>query len=543
MSVALRRHLWPLVMFFGLALCSAGCSTLGLGEGDDSGASSAAISATQAAIEKTLVAQESSDARSLRGKLLHDEVMEFYATRHFTPAWTQSEAADRRAARVIQTLEHAGQQGLRSADYPTGGAASDEPPAGRDAATYDITITKSLLRYAHDVRDGRVAPDAVYKDVELPPHQFDAASALGSALQQQDIDAFLAALPPPEPAYRGLVDALARYRAIEAHGGWRRLSAKTAAMRARLAERLSLEDATLVRHAHPTAAEVKRALMRFQLRNGLDADGKVGAATLMALNVPVFYRIKEIIANMERWRWMPRALEARYIRVNVPGQSVDFVQDGKVLLHSKAVIGQMKKGDVTPILRTHVIAVVANPPWDIPDDIAARKILPHLRQNASYLVSRDMVLKDAPANDLSGRAINWRKVRANDLPYQIQQKPGKDNGLGRIMLDSPNAFGVYLHDTPAKFLFKLNDRERSHGCVRVEKIDDLASLALAGTTPDPKAALSEALKGDKTQRLTLSEPIPVYMVYWTASVAPDGAVEFRPDRYGRDRPLIARLAR
>ena len=528
-------------MFFGLALCGGGCSTFGVGEAGDS---SPAIAATQAAIEKTLAAQPASADRSPSSKLLRDEVVEFYATRHFKPAWTESEAADQRAARVIWTLEHADQQGLRSADYPTGAASSDEPPqAGRDAAEYDLTITRSLLKYAHDVHDGRVAPDGVYKDVDLPPHQFDAASALGAALQQHDIDAFLAGLPPPAPAYRRLVGALARYRAIQAYGGWPRLSAKTATMRAKLAERLSLEDAALVRHTHPTAAEVKQALMRFQLRNGLDADGKLGAATLRALNVPVSYRIKEITANMERWRWMPRALEARYIRVNVPDQSVDFVQDGKVLLHSKVVVGQMKKGDVTPILRTHVVAVVANPPWDIPDDIAARKILPHLRQNASYLVSRDMVLKDAPANDLSGTAINWRKVKGDDLPYQIQQKPGKDNGLGRIMLDSPNEFGVYLHDTPAKSLFKLTDRERSHGCVRVEKIDDLASLALAGTSPDPKAALSEALKGDKTQRLTLAKPLPVYMVYWTARVTPDGRVEFRPDRYHRDRPLIARLAR
>ncbi len=531
-------------MFFGLALCGAGCSTLGLGEGDDSGASSAAISATQTAIEKTLAAEPARADRSLNGKLLHDEVVEFYATRHYEPAWTESRGADKRTARVISTLEHAGEQGLRSADYPTGSAASDQPPQpGRDAAQYDLTITRSLLRYAHDVHDGRVTPDAVYRDAELPPHQFDAASALSAALQQHDIDAFLAGLPPPEPAYRRLVGALARYRAIQAYGGWPRLSAKTAAMRAKLAERLSLEDPALLRLAHPTAAEVKQALMRFQLRNGLDADGKLGAATLRALNVPVSYRIKEIIANMERWRWMPRTLEARYIRVNVPDQSVDFVRDGKVLLHSKVVIGQLKKHDTTPILRTSIVAVVANPPWDIPDDIAARKILPHLRQNASYLVTRDMVLKDAPARDLSGRAIDWRKVKGDDLPYQIQQKPGKDNGLGRIMLDSPNQFGVYLHDTPAKSLFKLTDRERSHGCVRVEKIDDLASLALTGTSPDPKAALSAALKGDKTQRLTLAKPLPVYMVYWTASVTQEGTVEFRPDRYGRDRPLIARLAR
>lgn len=493
-------------------------------------------------MEKMLAAEPSSGTAS-RDKRLHDEVMEFYAARHFRPAWSQSREADQRAASVIRTLAHADQQGLRSADYPTGAAPSDDALAGSDAAKNDLTITRSLLSYAHDVHDGRVTPDAVYKDVELPPHQFDAAAALTAALQHDDLDAFLAGLPPPEPAYRRLVGALAIYRIIQADGGWPRLSAKSAGTRAKLAERLAIEDASLAKLAHPTAADVKRALMRFQMRNGLEPDGKLGAATLRALNVPAAYRVKEITANMERARWMPRELEARYIRVNVPDQSVDFIRDGKVVLHSKVVIGQKKKNDTTPILRTRVVAVVANPPWDIPDDIAAAKILPHLRHNANYLTTRDMVLKDAPTNDLTGTKINWRKVKPDDLPYQIQQAPGKDNGLGQIMLDSPNEFGVYLHDTPAKSLFKLTDRERSHGCVRVEKIVDLASLALDGSSPDPQAALAQALKSEKTQRLPLSEPIPVDMVYWTASVAPDGTVEFRPDRYDWDRRLIARLTR
>ena len=107
--------------------------------------------------------------------------------------------ADERAVRVILTLARADRQGLHDADYPTGAAPSDEPQAGRDAAKYDLTITTSLLRYAHDVRDGRVTPDAVYRDVELPPHDFDAAAALTVALRRHDIAAFLDGLPPPQP--------------------------------------------------------------------------------------------------------------------------------------------------------------------------------------------------------------------------------------------------------------------------------------------------------------------------------------------------------
>lgn len=493
------------------ALSTAGCSTIGFNSSDGSSR------------QKLSVPQEESPEAELH---------RFYAARDNRPAWTGSDKARARAASVISALQHADRQGLIPHDYAVNAAP--------DTAQHEQRITASLLRYAHDVRTGRVVPKTVYDDAQMPAQNFDAAAELESALENERLDKFLAALPPQHPQYRALVGALARYQAIAAKGGWPQLSAQTAPQK--LAKRLALEDAKLAKTAHPTAADIKAALERFQARHGLPEDGALDGETLKALNVPVSSRITQIAANMERWRWLPRQVEERYIQVDVPEQSVDFIDNGKSRLHSRAIIGRDGENR-TPILRTTANAIVVNPPWDIPDDIAAKAILPHLRKDPNYLATRNMVLVDAPQDDPTGTQINWKDVKGDHLPYQIREQPGPHNVLGALMLDMPNDFDVYLHGTSNAATFNLKDRERSHGCVRVEKVVDLAALALQDSISDPQDTLAQNISSGQTQRVPLDQPIPVYMVYWTAHIGKDGAVEFRPDRYDRDPPLVARLTK
>jgi murein L,D-transpeptidase YcbB/YkuD len=236
---------------------------------------------------------------------------------------------------------------------------------------------------------------------------------------------------------------------------------------------------------------------------------------------------------------MPRELEDRYIEVNVPAQSLRYIADGEAVLDSRVVIG--RKNSRTPIMRTLVTSVVANPPWDIPDDIAARKILPKLRQSSNYLAGRDMVLIDGPADDPRGEHIDWRHVDGRHLPFQIRQNPGGSNALGSLMLDSPNQFDVYMHDTPSKHLFTLDDREVSNGCIRVQRIFTLASLALKNDLTEAIPELTAAVETKETQHIALDTPLPAYVVYWTAVPNTDGTITFLPDLYGRDRRLIERL--
>jgi murein L,D-transpeptidase YcbB/YkuD len=383
---------------------------------------------------------------------MREVLARFYEARDFQPVWGGSAEAARMAGEIRATLKKADEQGLRAADYAAALSRWDAPPAaGREAAEYDLSLTADLLRYAHDVRVGRTRPRDIYRDVDLPKSDFDAAAALNEALEAHSLTRFLADLPPSHPEYRRLVLALAKVRANAPKGG-------------------------------------------------------EGSA-----------RVEQIIANMERWRWMPRTFERRYVRVNVPDETVDFVRDGEVMLNSKVIVG--RKNTTTPILRTQITTVVANPPWHIPGDIAAASIWPQARRDPNYLAAHHMV----------------------EVQGQLQQLP--PSALGYVMLDSPNDFDVYLHDTPGKALFDRDNREISNGCVRVQQIFPLAGLVLADDKEAGIDRLKKTIATGRTQHLTLDQPMPLYMVYWTAVAAEDGAVEFRPDPYNRDKPLIAALGR
>jgi murein L,D-transpeptidase YcbB/YkuD len=489
--------------------------------------------------------------RSQRGNSLassetsRQQLVSFYEQRQFRPAWSGGPVEEDRAQEALAVLSRAGDQGLRSEDYLSRRIERDNGPRrGEEAAEYDIALTEALLRYARDVAIGRVRPNDVYKDVQLPAPNFDPVAVLTRMLRSGSISVALADLPPAHPEYRRLAQAMARYRAIEARGGWAPLPARgeiglegNERRTKALVERLSSEDPELAALTDPSTQDIQDAVKRFQSRNDLEPDGRITGATLTALNVPLSRRIEVLAANMERWRWLPRTFEDRYIAVNVPDQSVAFIRNGDIALSSRVVIG--RKNSPTPILRTTAVALIVNPPWEVPGDIVVNQILPKLRRSSGYLQASNMVLVNAP-NDPFGRKVNWRNVSPGTFPYRVVQIPGPHNALGNLMIDTPNDFDVYLHDTPGKALFKSADRAVSNGCIRVESILQLASLTL--DEGDAEATITGKIAARDTQRIPLNRPVPVYFLYWTAIAAPDGAVGFRRDPYGRDARLITALA-
>jgi len=245
-----------------------------------------------------------------------------------------------------------------------------------------------------------------------------------------------------------------------------------------------------------------------------------------------------IAANMERWRWLPPALEPDRIVINAADAQLQLWLGGKMVLASRVIVG--RPSNRTPILRAEGAGITINPPWTVPRSIAAKEILPKLKANHAYLASQDMVLLDGPAGDPQGLHINWRGIRAGTFPYRIRQYPGPRNPLGRVKLELPNGFDVYLHDTPGKAAFAKTNRALSHGCVRVEQILPLASYALSGDLGTMEK-ITQAVDTDETQYLPLSKRLPVYFLYWTAFAGPDGALQVRPDIYGRDQRLIAAM--
>jgi murein L,D-transpeptidase YcbB/YkuD len=470
------------------------------------------------------------------------QLQRIYAERNFQPIWSGSAEGRGRARGARGVLARAAEHGLDPDHYSRSVNSTPENANGERLAQIDIEVTQDVLRYARDVRTGRLAPSAVYRDTDLPQDVFDSAAALASAVRQGEIVQFFSELPPPQPEYRRLVATLEKYRGIETHGGWPSIPGnreiKTDGSDPRLVvlmRRLQVEDP----QAAMPGADPVAALKRYQARNGLTADGRAGALTLEMLNVSAAERVAQIAANLERWRWLPRTFENRYIAVNVPDQSLSFIESGKILLNSRVIIGQARTP--TPIFRATALAITVNPPWNVPHSIAINEILPRLKRDSNYLATQNMVLLNGTADDPTGVDVNWRGVSADRFAYRIQQLPGDRNALGKLKFELPNRFSVYLHDTPGKAAFDRDQRALSHGCIRVQEILPLAVLAMGGDAEAVEGSLNASIAAGATVQIPLPEPLPVYVLYWTVIAAEDGSVGFRRDLYGRDRRLNAAL--
>ena len=454
------------------------------------------------------------------------------------PAPSPAVAADPASLRaqdvtlMRQALADADAQGLEAKALIPPGLddllGSGDPDKRRRGETL---LKSAVLRYAHDVHSGRLSPSEFDEEWDIRPAVFDPRLGLDAALAQDGVAAWLASLPPKTAGYPQLVKQLSAYRDIAAKGGWDKIAAgaklkpgmpdsRVAALRMRLA----LEDPTA-----PTAGAdvldpaLTEALKGFQRRHGLADDGELGASTLAALNTPVERRIDQIKANLERWRWLPETLPSDRVDVNIPGAMTTLVRGGQVALTMKAAPG--RKTDHTPMLRSSISAVTLNPPWNIPQSIADKEILPKARANPAYLGAEEIQVIDLPGGG-----------------QRLQQKAGAKSALGQVKFEFNNPFGVYLHDTPSKAAFDKAQRNVSHGCVRLEKPRDLAAQLLQGQSDWSADTLAAAIEAGDTKRVALEHPMPVFLFYWTAYVGSDGRMIFYSDVYGWDGELLQKVA-
>jgi murein L,D-transpeptidase YcbB/YkuD len=283
------------------------------------------------------------------------------------------------------------------------------------------------------------------------------------------------------------------------------------------------------------------AVAGFQGRHGLTADGVVGERTLAALNVPVEQRIRQIQLNLERWRWMPEDLGSRYVLVNIPGFQMQVVEAGQVVKTMRTIVGQ--KSRPTPVLSSKITYLEINPYWYVPSKIAREDLLPKIQENPSYLVRQNFRVFDSwdkDARELNPFTINWASLNEAHFPFRLRQEPAAHNALGRVKFMFPNELSVYIHDTPAKSLFKRSSRPFSSGCVRVEAPLELVALLLRHQDWD-QARLAEAVASNQRQVVILDDPMPVHLVYLTAWVAAGGETHFREDIYGHDQTLLSAL--
>jgi murein L,D-transpeptidase YcbB/YkuD len=283
-----------------------------------------------------------------------------------------------------------------------------------------------------------------------------------------------------------------------------------AALRARLA----VEDPAVGEGRNYDDA-LKAAVTRAQARFGLDADGIAKANLVEALNVSADERTLQIAANLERRRWMPRTTAPLRAEVNIADASLAYYEPGQAPLTMRAVVGKPTKR--TPMLVDHIQAVVLNPPWNVPNDIARKEIWPKIRARPGYMAREHYVVKKGGG---------------------LQQLPGPKSSLGRIKFNLTNPYDVYMHDTPEKTYFAKEVRALSHGCMRLEQPDALAKRVL----DDQSDWIDTTIAKGKTVWVPVKVQPAVYVAYWTVLPAADGSVGFRADSYGWDKMLNDKLA-
>jgi murein L,D-transpeptidase YcbB/YkuD len=355
----------------------------------------------------------------------------------------------------------------------------------------------------------------------------------------------------PRAPLAALWQAIAVYERIAARGGWPSLPDSTparvrigdagpviAVLECRLAATGDLERSVLdpIRWRwgrNRFDVETEAALRRFQERHGLEPDGVLGPRTKAALDVPAAARAWQMRANLWRAQHAPQLGPGRVIVVNTPDYRLYGYEDARVVVDMRVVVGTAD--DPTPSFSDLMTYVVFRPFWNIPASIALEEIVPQIRRDPRVLERRNLEVVVAAVRDsvlADSVAVDWSRFDRSG--YTLRGRPGRRNPLGDVKFMFPNQYSVYLHDTTRDDLFRKKQRTFSHGCVRVEKPVDLAEFVLHGTPGWDRESICNAMWVGETQTVSLSQPIPTHIVYWTAWVDEAGRVQFRDDIYGLD---------
>lgn len=497
-----------------------------------------------------------------------DVLSDYYRKRDFRPGWIDDRLDLAKGRAMLSALSSVVEDGLDPANYHRAAIASllaglDEeskkaPPKPRpeDLTDLEMLLTDAFLLCGSHLVHGQVDPAALQSDWHIKGRAEDLAAVMDKGLGSGDMAGALDSLRPGFPIYKGLRALYGEFAKRAAAGGWPAFPAGPKLAKGDRHARVSALRKTLAalgdlpagpdpsRPVDPDLFDeaLEAAVKSFQDRHGLDHDGVVGAGTVATLNVPASDRLKQIKANLERWRWVTPNLGERYVLVNIASYFVWIFEGGQPVLSMEAIIGRAYRQ--TPDFSSRITTVTINPAWNVPPLLAREDILPHIQEDPGYL--RKMGFRvfagwadGAPEIDPS--TVDWSKVTEDNLVYKFVQDPGPLNALGRLSFTFPNPFAVFMHDTPARGLFLQAERDLSSGCIRVEKPLDLAAYVLGDDpdwTPDD---IQAAIDAGETQEVRVPKPLNVHILYWTAWLDDDGRTQFRDDIYLRDAALVKAL--
>jgi L,D-transpeptidase YcbB len=472
------------------------------------------------------------------------------------------------AQQAVEMLADAASHGLDPRDYDAGAlwqgvtlAAHGAAPAPETIARLEPALSAALQRYLEHLHRGRVDPRRVHPGFAVASQDpFDAAAALRAAFASGRLLGAVQQAVPRVPLYETLRFALARYRALaDSALGWHQpLPPLPGAVRGGgklepgqpypglelLAQRLAAlgdlaPSALGVASTATYEGPLVDAVIAFQQRHGLAADGVIGKATLAQLEVTPSARVRQIELALERLRWTPLLHAPRMIVINIPEFVLRayVVEAGRISVQRemKVIVGQAMRTQ-TPQLIEAMRYIEFSPYWNIPPSIVRGEVAPRLRREPLWFDKEgfEFIGRDGrvSSTEFSVRALD--AVLAGEL--RLRQRPGARNPLGDIKFVFPNREHIYLHHTPSTRLFERERRDFSHGCIRVEQPVALATFVLHDMPDWTEQRIERAMHGGASSTLRLASPVPVLIAYGTALVK-QGRVHFFADLYGHDRTL------
>ncbi len=546
---------------------------------------------------------------------IQPQVQKFYDDRDWELAWTRDGKPTPQATRLIELFGDAAKKGLQPEDYDSSrwgqrtqglgyllSAHDTSETAGNTIAQFDLAVTINAMRYLSDLHLGRINPQSLDFDIDVPARraQFDLPTLLNDELVDADDLAKVAeTVEPQNPMYKKTEEALPHYieladaqakqplqplppvgKPIAPGGSYPAML--------QLVQRLAVEgDTQAPAQGQATGSsytpEIAQAVQGFQNRHGLMPDGKLTKETIDALNIPMSTRVGQIADSLERWRWLPDNFVKPRVLVNLPEYYVrTYNSGGDLAFKMKVVDGQNHDDHNTPVFVRTMRFVIFRPYWNLPPDIVKKDLLAR-HANAGYFESHGYEVTSHGGQPVTG----WSMDDLEHARYAVRQKPGPTNSLGLVKFMFPNEYDVYMHSTPEMNLFNLAQRDRSHGCIRLNDPEKMANWVLNGQGDWDAGKIHEAMYGEplpdasadtgsgsdangkagtpanakpadddpdsgpsstaaevkNNKQVNLQTPLPVVVGYFTANADEDGSMHFFNDMYSYDKSMEDALAK
>ncbi|MDR3712880.1 MAG: L,D-transpeptidase family protein [Puia sp.] len=470
---------------------------------------------------------------------LQKDLQRFYAGRSYAYAWYDKKGVIEQADNLFNRVMNITDEGIpdkipykdtlaalmNEFTGPPENSPGDTRITGNGYTEKELMLTAQYFNYAGLAWQGLPENKTRSMNWFLPRKRLDLPALMDSLLR--DTSSALIRYGYSYRQYNLLRSYLKKYRELETPGNWPSFSSArksykpgdTAGSIRTIRDRLFLLG-DLAGNSGSTLydPDLEEGVKNYQERTGMKTDGILGPATLRDINTPLTDRIRQLIVNMERYRWVPVSLNDDYLIVNIPAFHLFAFQKDSLIFTMKAVVGR----DVheTVIFNGNLKYIVFSPYWNIPTGILKKEVLPAIKRDPAYLKKHNM---------------EWNG-------QTIRQKPGSGNPLGSVKFLFPNSHDIYLHDTPAKGLFEETDRAFSHGCIRLAEAEKLALYLLRDEPQWSAEKISAAMKKGREQYVTLKKQVPVFIAYFTAWVDRNGKLNLRKDLYKRDARLAALVA-